>query len=89
MFSRLSSLVIDDVVEQEGVIVARARAASWPGPFPGRGALTGPVHGLVGDGLLCAVLELGFAEPLQVQARSRGRVRIPSARAPPRRAQTA
>jgi len=35
VFSRLSSLVIDGVAEQDGVIVVRAQTASWPAPFPG------------------------------------------------------
>jgi hypothetical protein len=48
VFSRLSSLVIDGVTEQDGVIVVRARTASEPVPFPGRGALTGQVHGFHG-----------------------------------------
>jgi hypothetical protein len=48
VFSRLSSLVIDGVTEQDGVIVVRAPTASWPVPLPGRGALTGQVHGLHG-----------------------------------------
>jgi hypothetical protein len=45
VFSLLSSLVIDGVAEQDGVIVVRARTASWPVPFPRRGALTGQVQG--------------------------------------------
>jgi hypothetical protein len=45
VFSRLSSLVIDGVTEQDGVVVVRTQTASWPVPFPGRGALTGQVHG--------------------------------------------
>ena len=49
MFSRLSSLVIDGVAEQDGVIVVRARTASWSVPFPGREALTGQVHGFHGQ----------------------------------------
>jgi hypothetical protein len=33
-FSRLPSLVIDGVMEQDGVIVVRAQTASWPVPCP-------------------------------------------------------
>ena len=35
VFSWLSSLVIDCVTEQDGVIVVRAGTASWPVPFRG------------------------------------------------------
>ena len=49
VFSRLSSLVIDGVAEQDSVIVVRARTASWSGTFPGRGALTGQVPGFHGQ----------------------------------------
>jgi hypothetical protein len=38
VFSRSSSLVIDGVTEQDGVIVVWARTAGWSVPFPGRGA---------------------------------------------------
>ena len=68
VFSRLSSLVIDGVAEQESVIVVRAGTASWSGPFSGRGPVEAPApwSGSVGDGLLRAVLELGFVQPPQV-----------------------
>ena len=39
MFSGLSSLVIDDVTDLDGVIVVRARTAGGPVPCPGCGAL--------------------------------------------------
>ncbi len=45
MFSGLSSLVIEDVTDQDGVIVVRARTAGGPVPCPRCGGLTGQVHG--------------------------------------------
>ncbi len=45
MFSGLSSLVIQDVTDQDGVIVVRARTAAGPVPCPRCGAGTGHVHG--------------------------------------------
>ena len=45
MFSGLSSLVIDDVTDQDGVIVVRARTADGTVPCPRCGGLTGRVHG--------------------------------------------
>jgi transposase len=45
MFSGLSSLVIEDVLEQDGVIVVRARTAGGPVPCPQCGSLTAHVHG--------------------------------------------
>ena len=44
MFSGLSSLVIDDVTDLDGVIVVRARMGG-PVPCPRCGGLTGQVHG--------------------------------------------
>lgn len=46
MFSGLSSLVIEDVRDEEGVIAVRARTGSGPVPCPRCGGLTGLVHGL-------------------------------------------
>ena len=45
MFSGLSSLVIDDVTDLDGVIVVRARTAGGPVPCPQCGGRTGQVHG--------------------------------------------
>ena len=45
MFSGLSSLVIDDVTDLDGVIVVRARTAAGPVPCPRCGGRTGQVHG--------------------------------------------
>jgi transposase len=45
VFSGLSSLVIDDVLDQDDMIVVRARTAGGPVPCPGCGGLTGHVHG--------------------------------------------
>ena len=45
MFSGLSSLVIEDVADRDGVIVVRARTAGGPAPCPRCGGLTGQVHG--------------------------------------------
>ena len=45
MFSGLSSLVIDDVTDLDGVIVVRARTAGGPVPCPRCGGRTGQVHG--------------------------------------------
>ena len=45
VFSGLSSLVIEDVTDQDGVIVVRARTAAGPVPCPRCGAGTGHVHG--------------------------------------------
>ena len=45
MFSGLSSLVIEDVSDRDGVIVVRARTAGGPVPCPRCGSLTGQVHG--------------------------------------------
>jgi transposase len=45
VFSGLSSLVIEDVMDREGVIVVRARAAGGPVPCSRCGSLTGQVHG--------------------------------------------
>jgi transposase len=45
MFSGLSSLVIEDVTDQDGVIVVRARTAGGPVPCPRCGGPTGHVHG--------------------------------------------
>ncbi len=45
MFSGLSSLVIEDVADQDGVIVVRAATAGGPVPCPRCGAGTGQVHG--------------------------------------------
>ena len=45
MFSGLSSLVIEDVSDRDGVIVVRARTAAGPVPCPRCAALTGHVHG--------------------------------------------
>jgi transposase len=44
-FSGLSSLVIEDVADREGVIVVRARTAGGPVARPRCGGLTGQVHG--------------------------------------------
>ena len=45
MFSGLSSLVIEGVTDQDGVIVVRARTAGRPVACPRCGARTGQVHG--------------------------------------------
>jgi len=45
VFSGLSSLVIDDVTDQDELIVVRARTAGGPLPCPRCGARTGQVHG--------------------------------------------
>jgi transposase len=45
VFSGLSSLVIEDVTSQDGVIVVRARTPAGPVPCPRCGGLTGQVHG--------------------------------------------
>ena len=45
MFSGLSSLVIEGVMDQDGVIVVRARTAGGPVACPRCGARTGQVHG--------------------------------------------
>ena len=45
VFSGLSSLVIEDVADQDGVIVVRASTAAGPVPCPRCGAGTGRVHG--------------------------------------------
>jgi transposase len=45
VFSGLSSLVIEDVADQDGVIVVRARTPGGPVPCPGCDGLTGHVHG--------------------------------------------
>jgi transposase len=45
VFSGLSSLVIDDVTDLDGVIVVRARTAGGLVPCPGCGGRTGQVHG--------------------------------------------
>ena len=48
MFSGLSSLVIEDVTDRDGVIVVRARTAAGPVPCPRCGSLTRQVHGYHG-----------------------------------------
>jgi len=48
VFSGLSSLVIEDVTDQDGVIVVRARTAGQMVPCPRCGAGTGQVHGYYG-----------------------------------------
>jgi transposase len=45
VFSGLSSLVIEDVTDPDGVIVVRARTAGGLVPCPRCGAGTGQVHG--------------------------------------------
>jgi transposase len=45
VFSGLSSLVIEDVADRDGVIVVRARTAGEAVPCPRCGGLTGHVHG--------------------------------------------
>jgi transposase len=45
VFSGLSSLVIEDVTDLDGVIVVRARTAGGPVPCPRCGGRTGRVHG--------------------------------------------
>jgi transposase len=45
VFSGLSSLVIEDVLDREGVIVVRARTAGGAVPCPRCGSLTAHVHG--------------------------------------------
>ena len=45
VFSGLSSLVIEDVSDRDGVIAVRARTAGGPVPCPRCGSLTGQVHG--------------------------------------------
>jgi transposase len=45
VFSGLSSLVIEDVMDLDGVIVVRARTAGGPVPCPRCGVQTGHVHG--------------------------------------------
>ena len=54
MFSGLSSLVIEDVTDQDGVIVARARTAGGPMACPRCVGRTGHVHGYyVRTGITC------------------------------------
>ncbi len=48
MFSGLSSLVIEEVADLDGVIVVRARTAGGPVPCPRCGGRTGQVHGYYG-----------------------------------------
>jgi hypothetical protein len=48
VFSGLSSLVIEDVNDRDGVIVVRARTAGGPVPCPRCAGLTGLVHGYYG-----------------------------------------
>jgi transposase len=45
VFSGLSSLVLEDVTDLDGVIVVRARTAGGPVPCPRCGGRTGQVHG--------------------------------------------
>ncbi len=45
MFSGLSALVIEDVIDRDRVIVVRARTQARPVPCPRCGVLTGQVHG--------------------------------------------
>ena len=45
VFSGLSSLLIGDVTDQDGVIAVLARTAGGPVPCPRCGGLTGRVHG--------------------------------------------
>jgi transposase len=45
VFSGLSSLVIEDVADQDGVIMVRARTAGGPAACPRCGGLTSQVHG--------------------------------------------
>jgi transposase len=45
VFSGFSSLVIEDVADQDGVIVVRARTAGGAVPCPQCGASAGRVHG--------------------------------------------
>jgi transposase len=45
VFSGLSSLVIEDVADQDGVIIVGARTAGGPAACPRCGGLTGQVHG--------------------------------------------
>jgi transposase len=45
VFSGLSSLVIEDVTDQDGVIMVRARTTGGPAACPRCGGLTGQVHG--------------------------------------------
>ena len=45
VFSGLSSLVIEDVVDQDGMIVVRARTAGGTVPCPQCGTRAGRVHG--------------------------------------------
>jgi transposase len=45
VFSGLSSLIIEDVADQDGVIMVRARTAGGPAACPRCGGQTGQVHG--------------------------------------------
>jgi transposase len=73
VFSGLSSLVIEDVADREGVIVVRARTAAGPVPCPRCGALTGHVHGYYGRTVADVPAD---GRPVMVQVRVR-RMRCP------------
>ena len=74
MFSGLLSLVIEDVADQDGVIVVRARTAGGPVPCPRCGAGTSQVHGYYGR---TAADVPADGRPVVVQVRVR-RMRCPA-----------
>ena len=73
MFSGLSSLVIEDVTDRDGLIAVRARTAGGPVPCPRCGVETGhaitcapaaPGHpGVPVQRLLCEIRERGWIHP--------------------------
>ena len=66
VFSGLSSLVIEDVTDQDGVIVVRARTAGGPVPCPQCGGPAGQVHGYYGR----TVADVVGAENLRTSRRT-------------------
>jgi hypothetical protein len=73
VFSGLSSLVIEDVIDQDSMIVVRARTAGGPVPCPRCSGLAGQVHGYY-DRTVADVPADG--RPVVVQVRVR-RMRCP------------
>jgi transposase len=78
VFSGLSSLVIEDVTDQDGVIVVRARTAGGPVPCPRCGAGTAQVHGYCGRTVADVPAD---GRPVVVRVRVR-RMRCPVAGCP-------
>ena len=73
VFSGLSSLVIEDVTDQDGVIVVRARTAGGPVACPRCGGPTGHLHGYCGRTLADVPAD---GRPVVVRVRVR-RMRCP------------